>query len=100
MLRGKGGERCTWYMAGNLGGLDRSDDAELAMAVMQMLQEGNVRAKGNKTHHFVISFHPEDRRLTPVELEDVGSCTLRSSHVRISVFSGICLAVMFDWSGG
>ena len=23
MLRGKGGERCTWYMAGNLSGLDR-----------------------------------------------------------------------------
>jgi hypothetical protein len=31
MLRGKGEERCTWYMAGNLEGLDRREDAELAV---------------------------------------------------------------------
>jgi hypothetical protein len=71
MLRGDGGERCTWYMAGNLPGLDRREDAGLAVDVMELLQEGNLRAKGNKTYHLVISFHPEDRRLTPVELEDV-----------------------------
>lgn len=71
MLRGKGEERCTWYMAGNVEGLDRREDAELAVEVMEVLQEGNVRAKGNKTYHLVISFHPEDRRLAPAELEDV-----------------------------
>jgi len=71
MLRGKGEERCTWYMAGNLEGLDRQEDAELAVDVMEVLQKGNVRAKGNKTYHLVISFHPEDRRLTPAELENV-----------------------------
>ncbi len=71
MLRGKGEERCTWYMAGNLEGLDRREDAELAVEVMEVLQKGNVRAKGNKTYHLVISFHPEDRRLAPAELEDV-----------------------------
>jgi len=71
MLRGKGEERCTWYMAGNLEGLDRREDAELAVDVMEVLQQGNVRAKGNKTYHLVISFHPEDRRLAPAELEDV-----------------------------
>ena len=71
MLRGKGEERCTWYLAGNLEGLDRQKDAELAVEVMELLQKGNVRAKGNKTYHLVISFHPEDRRLTPAELEDV-----------------------------
>ena len=71
MLRGKGEERCTWYMAGNLEGLDRREDAELAVEVMEVLQQGNVRAKGSKTYHLVISFHPEDRRLTPAELEDV-----------------------------
>ena len=71
MLRGKGEERCTWYMAGNLGGLHRREDAELAVRVMELLQEGNVRAKGDRTYHLVISFHPEDRRLTPVELDDV-----------------------------
>ena len=71
MLRGKGEERCTWYMAGNLEGLDRQEDAELAVEVMEVLQDGNVRAKGNKTYHLVISFHPEDRRLAPAELEDV-----------------------------
>ena len=71
MLRGKGKERCTWYMAGNLDGLDRQEDAELAVDVMELLQKGNVRAKGNKTYHLVISFHPEDRRLSPAELEDV-----------------------------
>jgi hypothetical protein len=71
MLRGKGEERCTWYTAGNLEGLDRREDAELAVEVMEVLQQGNVRAKGNKTCHLVISFHPEDRRLTPAKLEDV-----------------------------
>ena len=71
MLRGKGEERCTWYMAGNLEGLDHREQAGLAVDVMELLQEGNVRAKGNKTYHLVISFHPEDRRLTPAELEDV-----------------------------
>ena len=71
MLRGKGEERCTWYMAGNLEGLDRQEDAELAVDVMELLQKGNVRAKGNKTYHLVISLHPEDRRLNPSELKDV-----------------------------
>ncbi len=71
MLRGKGEERCTWYLAGNLAGLHRREDAELAVEVMELLQEGNVRAKGDRTYHLVISFHPEDRRLTPAELEDV-----------------------------
>ena len=71
MLRGKGEERCTWYVTGNLGGLHRREDAELAVEVMELLQEGNVRAKGDRTYHLVISFHPEDRRLTPAELENV-----------------------------
>jgi hypothetical protein len=71
MLRGKGEERCTWYMAGHLEGLHRREDAELAVEIMELLQEGNVRAKGNKTYHLVISFHPEDRRLNTSELEDV-----------------------------
>ena len=65
MLRGKGGERCTWYMTGNLAGLDRRQDAELAVDVMELLHHGNVRAKGDRTSHLIISFHPEDRRLTP-----------------------------------
>jgi hypothetical protein len=71
MLRGKGEERHTWYMAGNLEGLDARDNAGLAVDVMELLQEGNVRAKGSKTYHLVISFHPEDRRLTAAELENV-----------------------------
>jgi hypothetical protein len=71
MLRGKGEERCTWYMTGNLEGLDRREDAELAVEVMEVLQQGNVRAKGSKTYHLVISFHPGDRRLASAELEDV-----------------------------
>jgi hypothetical protein len=71
LLRGKGEERCTWYMAGNLEGLDRQQDAGLAVDVMELLQEGNTRAKGNKTYHLVISFHPEDRRLAPAELKGV-----------------------------
>jgi hypothetical protein len=58
-------------MTGNLEGLHRQEDAELAVDVMELLQKGNVRAKGNKTYHLVISFHPEDRGLTPAELEDV-----------------------------
>ncbi|MFZ1864555.1 MAG: TraI/MobA(P) family conjugative relaxase [Polyangiales bacterium] len=79
MLRGKGGERCTWYMAGNLEGLDRREDAELAVEVMEVLQKGNVRAKGNRTYHLVISFHPEDRRLTSAELEDVVRRAVRAA---------------------
>jgi len=79
MLRGKGEERCTWYMAGNLEGLDRREDAKLAVEVMEVLQQGNVRAKGNKTYHLVISFHPEDRRLAPAELEDVVHRAVRAA---------------------
>ena len=71
MLKGKGEERCTWYMAGNLEGLDRREDAELALSVMKLVQEGNVRTKRDKTYHVVISFHPNDRRLADRELEDV-----------------------------
>ena len=79
MLRGKGEERCTWYMAGNLPGLDRHEDAALAVDVMGLLQDGNRRAKGNKTYHLVISFHPNDRRLTPAELGDVVARTVRAA---------------------
>ena len=71
MLKGQGGERCTWYMAGNLEGLDRREDADLALSVMELIQEGNVRTKRDKTYHVVISFHPNDRKLTDRELEDV-----------------------------
>jgi hypothetical protein len=79
MLRGKGAERCTWYMAGNLPGLDRRDDAELAVNVMELLQEGNQRAKANKTYHVVISFHPRDRHLESAELEDVVRRTVEAA---------------------
>jgi hypothetical protein len=58
MLRGKGAERCTWYMAGNLDGLHRREDAELAVGVMELLQEGNVRAKGDRAYHLVPSRGP------------------------------------------
>ena len=71
MLNGRGDERCTWYMAGNLEGLDRREDAELALSVMELIQEGNVRAKRDKTYHVVISFHPDDRRLADAELADI-----------------------------
>jgi len=66
-------------MAGNLEGLDRREDAELAVEVMELLQEGNQRAKGSKTYHLVISFHPEDRRLTSEELADVVRRTVRAA---------------------
>jgi hypothetical protein len=79
MLRGKGEERCTWYLAGNLDGLHRREDADLAVKVMELLQEGNVRARGQKTYHLVISFHPEDRRLSPQELEDVVGRAVRAA---------------------
>lgn len=79
MLRGKGEERCTWYMAGNLPGLDRREDAALAVDVMELLQDGNRRAKGSKTYHLVISFHPTDRRLTRSELEDVVARTVQAA---------------------
>ncbi len=48
MLRGKGEERCTWYMAGNLPGLDRREDAELAVGVMELLQQGNREGEGQQ----------------------------------------------------
>jgi hypothetical protein len=79
MLRGKGEERCTWYKAGNLPGLDRREDAALAVDVMELLQDSNRRAKGNKTYHLVISFHPTDRRLTRSELEDVIARTVQAA---------------------
>ncbi len=71
MLKGKGGERCTWYMAGNLEGVDRREDAELALSVIKLVQDGNVRAKGDKTYHVVISFHPSDRTLQGAELAEL-----------------------------
>ncbi len=79
MLQGKGEERCTWYMAGNLEGVDRRKDAQLAIDVMELIQDGNVRAGKDKTYHLVISFHPEDRRLTHAELEDVVRRALRAA---------------------
>ena len=66
-------------MAGNLGGLHQREDAELAVDVMELLQDGNVRAKGDRTYHLVISFHPEDRRRTPMELEDVVRRAVRAA---------------------
>ena len=89
MLKGKGAERCTWYMAGNLDGLDRREDAELALSVMQLVQDGNVRAKGDKTYHVVISFHPNDRKLTDAELSEIVRKTVArvglSEHQYIAV---------------
>jgi hypothetical protein len=38
---------------------------------MELIQEGNVRTKRDKTYHVVISFHPNDRKLTDRELEVV-----------------------------
>jgi hypothetical protein len=38
---------------------------------MELIQEGNVRTKRDKTYHVVISFHPNDRTLADRELEDV-----------------------------
>jgi len=46
---------------------------------MELLQEGNTRAKGSKTYHVVISFYPGDRRLTAPELEDVVRRTLQAA---------------------
>ena len=69
MLRGKGAERCTWYMAANLEGLDQRDDAETAIKVVEAYQRRNTRAKRDKTYHLVISLHPDDRSLSERELE-------------------------------
>ncbi|MDH3202449.1 MAG: relaxase/mobilization nuclease domain-containing protein [Myxococcales bacterium] len=71
MLRGKGAERCTWFMAGNLEGLDRREDAETAIKVVEAYQRRNTRAKRDKTYHLVISLHPDDRSLSEQELERV-----------------------------
>ena len=58
-------------MAGNLEGLERQEDAELTIEVMEVHQKGKVRAKGSKNYHLVMSVHPEDRRHAPAELEDI-----------------------------
>jgi len=71
MLRGKGAERCTWFMAGNLEGLDRREDADTAIKVIEAYQRRNTRAKRDKTYHLVISLHPDDRSLSERELEVV-----------------------------
>jgi len=71
MLRGKGAERCTWYMAANLEGLDQREDAETAIKVVEAYQRRNTRAKRDKTYHLVISLHPDDRSLSERELERV-----------------------------
>jgi hypothetical protein len=71
MLSGKGTERCTWYMTGNLEGMERRDDSDGAVRVVEAYQRRNTRATSNKTYHMVISLHPEDRTLSDRELEDV-----------------------------
>jgi hypothetical protein len=71
MLRGKGTERCTWFMAANLEGLDQREDAETAIKLVEAYQRRNTRAKRDKTYHLVISLHPDDRSLTEPELEGV-----------------------------
>ena len=63
MLRGKGTERCTWYGAGNLEGIDRREDVDLAINVVEAFQRANTRVKGDRTYHLIISLHPDDRSL-------------------------------------
>ena len=69
MLRGKGTERCTWFIAGNLEGLDKREEVETAIKVVEAYQRRNSRAKRDKTYHLVISLHPDDRSLSERELE-------------------------------
>jgi hypothetical protein len=71
MLQGKGTERCTWYWAGNLEGIDRQEDADLAIHVVEAFQRANTRVKGDRTYHLIISLHPDDRSLSERELEMV-----------------------------
>jgi len=71
MLRGKGTERCTWYGAGNLEGVDRREDADVAINVVEAFQRANTRAKGDRTYHLIVSLHPDDRSLSERELEEV-----------------------------
>jgi hypothetical protein len=71
MLKGKGAERCTWYEAGNLEGIDRREDAELAINVVEAFQRSNTRVKGDRTYHLIISLHPDDRSLNERELGEV-----------------------------
>ena len=71
MLKGTGAERCTWYGAGNLEGIDRPEDADVAINVVEAFQRANTRAKGDRTYHLIISFHPDDRSLSERELDEV-----------------------------
>jgi hypothetical protein len=71
MLQGKAAERCTWYGAGNLEGIDRPEDAEVAINVVEAFQRANTRVKGDRTYHLIISLHPNDRSLSERELDEV-----------------------------
>ena len=71
MLKGKGVERCTWYGAGNLEGIDRPEDADVAINVVEAFQRANTRVKGDRTYHLIISLHPDDRSLSERELDEV-----------------------------
>lgn len=82
MLQGKGTERCTWFMAGNLEGLDRREDAETATKVIEAYQRRNTRAKRDKTYHLVISLHPDDRSLNERELELVVRRAVRAAGLQ------------------
>jgi hypothetical protein len=70
MLRAKGTERCTWYGAGNLQGIDRPEDADVAINVVEAFQRANTRVKGDRTYHLIISLHPDDRSLRERELDE------------------------------
>ncbi|MBW1762949.1 MAG: relaxase/mobilization nuclease domain-containing protein [Deltaproteobacteria bacterium] len=71
MLKGKGAERCTWYGAGNLEGIDRPEDSDVAINVVEAFQRANTRARGDRTYHLIISLHPDDRSLSERELDEV-----------------------------
>ncbi len=71
MLKGKGTERCTWYGAENLEGIDRPEDAGVAINVVEAFQRANTRVKGDRTYHLIISLHPDDRSLSERELDEV-----------------------------
>lgn len=71
MVSAKDTERCTWFMARGLPGVDRPEDIERGIRIVEAFQTQNHRSRASRTYHMVIAFDPRDRSLEKAELAAV-----------------------------
>ncbi|MGB5375045.1 MAG: relaxase/mobilization nuclease domain-containing protein [Polyangiales bacterium] len=92
MLRGKGEERCTWYMTGNLGGLHRREDSELENVVRRA-----VEAAGLEEHQYIAVRHSEqEQERLHVAVNQIHPKTLKIHHPYKAIHAYQALASVLE----